>query len=172
MFTAGTGYTNLMEQTSDRVLVSKKLKKRRARQRRVLAGMEDWLIRDAMKGLPADLPLPELVSVRVLVEERLRAHADTQIAEDLSDLLDPMESAYVARNLALFLSATKDAVDVTEGVVFPSDQLLNESYAKGQGSLQQVTTPQFHVIAEVVAVLVWADALAGDYRDPRLPAPA
>jgi hypothetical protein len=103
--------------------------------------------------------------MRVFIEERLRGRVDAKLKEH-AELLDEMADAYVARNLAWFLAGCKDAADG----VFPSAELLDQSYAKRP--VQQVETAQGHFVWEAVALLVWADTLAGDYRDPRLPIPA
>jgi hypothetical protein len=121
-----------------------------------------------MKGLPATPPLPESPAVRVLVEEAIRAHVDSQMDEQLKDLLSSIADDYVALNLALFLQAAWDETDPVDRDRFPLVELLKQSNEAATPKSRAKINQQGPALAAVVAGLIWADELAGDYRDNRV----
>jgi hypothetical protein len=88
--------------------------------------------------------------------------------EQLKDLLSSVADDHVARTLALFLETARNECDAFDIDRFPLVDLLKQSNEASRPKSRAKINQQGPALAVVVAGLVWADELAGDYRDKRL----
>jgi hypothetical protein len=145
----------------------------RARQRRQLRLIEYWMLLDALEGVTW---APSVVDEdRDLVELELRRVADKYssiVSEKDPELYTRMACGVEGRALSdLLLSAREASMRIP-----PQSEPLDEDFREAEMARQQsVRTIEPEVggpLRELIVALVWADAVAGDYRDPRVRADA
>jgi hypothetical protein len=145
----------------------------RAEQRLLLRGIVDWLVGDAIDVWSPHVT-SELGPDAPMVEGALRAEAERlrdTIEDSAPGFLDAMAASTRAAAVQRFFAAAPVTRKET-AMNAPRDVLTDlQARASDESALEvhDVGTVMTQVFDLIVA-LVLADQLAGDYRDPRLPA--
>lgn len=140
----------------------------RSRQRRLLSELPDWLVSRLYPPLnrhSEGQSCLEALTNRPRLEYAFRHLADAE-AESLSDLLAVATTPFHVDDLRKFVH---DRMDDWEGldigrILHKKDDPSHDLYTK----LHEQST-EMKAMRRMLAFLVWADQLAGDYRDQRIP---
>jgi hypothetical protein len=145
----------------------------RRRQRWLLAAIPDWAIpqlKPPWARVAAEFARPPR---RILLEQRLRALADEAAGQLCQFLADGAKAAGVYLVPRFLLAQrgvngtklTRDEQSLADALDAMMSTKADEWSAAKVGELDPKQEP---VLRRLIALLVWADELAGDYRDARL----
>ena len=145
------------------------LDRKRTEQRRILRSIPGWLVRRTDQ-----LPIPPTPAVdaedRVLVETQLRALADEEVAQ-LDDLLEQFEAALAVEPAFEFVrdgiyNSTVGTAELAARFGGIIDGLMADAEAARVARVS--ASEDIPGVHRLLVLLAWADALAGDYVDPRI----
>jgi hypothetical protein len=156
---------------ADSVLVDDALVARRAAHRRVLRLVPDWIVAELLPHSADPNQVDDLLGHpdRALMELHLREVADRLIGQ-LRLTIEDMEIAALGRAAHALYAATGDGnLDMLR---FERERATTqpavERYAPNTRGVRAVEDVDHDALASLVTVAAWADALAGDYVDPRI----
>ena len=142
----------------------------RREQREQLRLIEYWVIQDVLQTVAVAPDLPEEHD-RPLVEMALRDAAETLTSEiDAlgSDVLPRMAAATYGTPIARFISTAQLNGPVPGASILQN--ALDAAHDDENQHISGIHRPEglSALLYDLVAALIWADHVAGDYTDPRL----
>lgn len=146
---------------------TKEIDKQRARQRRALRLIEEWIVEQVAAGSALDLSGH---SEPGLLETELRALADKELEAIDADLLGRMARAETA-DVVLPLLSDYDGLTWSRhpNEFRPELQPLRDTYYQQTKNRVGELPERSDELIRAVVLLIWADALADDgYVDPRV----
>jgi hypothetical protein len=150
-----------MSQMEPDPFVDADLLETRRRQRQHLASIPDWVLEPRV---PKDLAAAEAPRWAGRVERTLREVADQEL-ETLDEFLGRSTVVTSAEEAEAYVAQRVRPVPLMPG----ADEILDELRERRQQTRGELLSDdEGAAVARFIALVTWADELAGDYTDPRL----